>query len=151
MVSLEIIENAKPSAEWLEQFKQYASIADNAQDSLLNALLLRACLRVQEMANKSILACTFELHEDEVEDNAVRLYQTVSEVVSVQSPVGHGLYWEPRGRSIRVYEPSVVVTYRTEPRQTDIDNLLPMVYQYATALYDGQDSRTLASILTQCL
>jgi hypothetical protein len=28
--------------------------------------------------------------------------------------------------------------------------LLPVVYQYATALYDGQDSRTLASILEQC-
>jgi hypothetical protein len=24
------------------------------------------------------------------------------------------------------------------------------VYQYATALYDGEDSKTLASILSQC-
>lgn len=151
MVSLEIIERNEPIASWLKQFKQYASIADDAQDSLLNALLIRACIRVQEMANKSILACTLEVHDDEVEDNYVKLYQTVAEVISVTSAQGHRLYWEPRGGGIRVYNETAVVRYRTEPRYADIDALLPIVFQYATALYDGQDNKTLANILTQCL
>ena len=150
MITLNIIERAELPAGWLEQMKSYAAVADGAQDSLLHSLLLRAVLRVQELADKSLLACTFELHEDEVEDNTVRLYQTVSEVISVSTPVGHRLYWEPRANGVRVYDSSVVVVYRTEPRDVDIDDLLPVVFQYATALYDGQDTKTLASILSQC-
>lgn len=150
MITLNVIERAELPAGWLEQLKAYAAVPDGAQDSLLSALLLRAVMRVQEIANKSLLACTFELHEDEVEDNTVRLYQTVSQVVSVTTPVGHRLYWEPRANGIRVYEDSVVVTYTTEPRDGDIEDLLPVVFQYATALYDGQDTQSLASILSQC-
>lgn len=151
MVTLNIIERAEIPAGWLQQFKAYAAVADAAQDDLLGALLLRAVLRVQEMADRSLLACTFELREDDVEDNLVRLYQTVSEVVSVSTPVGHRVYWEHRSNGLRVYDDSVVVVYNTEPREGDIHDLMPVVFQYATALYDGQDTKTLASILSQCL
>ena len=133
----------------MEQFKAYASIADNSQDSLLQAILSKAVLSVQQKADRSLIACTFELSEDEIEGNAVRLYQTVSQVVSVKGKAAD-LYWEPRGHSLRVYGDSVTVVYKTEPRAGDIDDLLPIVYQYATALYDGEDSKTLASILSQC-
>ena len=149
MIELNIIEKADTPAEWLEQFKAYASIADNSQDSLLQAILSKAVLSVQQKADRSLIACTFELSEDEIEDNAVRLYQTVSQVVSVKGKAAE-LYWEPRGHSLRVYGDSVTVVYKTEPRAGDIDDLLPIVYQYATALYDGEDSKTLASILSQC-
>lgn len=149
MIELSIIEREELPAEWLEQFKAYASIADGSQDTLLNAILTRAVLSVQQKANKSLLACTIELREDEVENECVRLYQTVSEVVSVRGKAAE-LYWEPRGHSIRVYGDSVVVVYKTEPRTGDIDELLPVVYQYATALYDGEDKQTLANILVQC-
>ena len=151
MVSLEIIERDEPSFGWLDELKAYASVADDAQDSLLNALLLRACIRVQEMADRSILACTLKLTDEDVEDNTVRLFQTVAEVLEVTSAEGHRQYWQPAGKNIRVYSNTAVVMYRTEPRQADIDRLLPVVYQYATALYDGEDSKTLANILTQCL
>ena len=150
MVNLNIIERAELPAGWLEQLKTYAAVSDGTQDSLLSSMLMRAALRVQEMANKSLLACTIELREDEVEDNTVRLYQTVSEVISVSTPQGHRLYWEPRSNGIRVYDDEVVVIYKTEPRATDIEDLLPIVFQYATALYDGQDTATLANILRQC-
>lgn len=149
MIELSIIEKADTPTAWLGQFKAYASIADNSQDSLLEAILTKAVLSVQQKANRSLIACTFELSEDEIEDNAVRLYQTVSQVVSVRGKAAE-LYWEPRGHSIRVYGDSVTVVYKTEPRAGDIDNLLPIVYQYATALYDGEDSKALASILSQC-
>ena len=151
MVSLEIIEREEPAAGWLEDLKAYASVADDSQDSLLNALLVRACLRVQKMADRSILACTLEVHDDEVEDNFVRLYQSVSEIEEVTSAYGHRQYWEHRAGGVRVFCESAVVRYKTEPRPADIDNLLPVVYQYATALYDGEDSNTLAIILKQCL
>lgn len=149
MIELNIIEKADTPAEWLEQFKAYAGIADNSQDSLLQAILSKAVLSVQQKADRSLIACTFELSEDEIEGNAVRLYQTVSQVVSVKGRAAE-LYWEPRGHSLRVYSDSVTVVYKTEPRAGDIDDLLPIVYQYATALYDGEDSKTLASILSQC-
>jgi hypothetical protein len=150
MIELNIIERDEIPAVWLQQFKAYASVADDSQDSLLNAILTKAVMTVQQKANKSLIACTIELHEDEVEDNTVRLYQTVSEVVTVTDGTGNAAYWQPSARNLRVYSNEVVVEYKTEPRAGDIDDLLPVVFQYATALYDGEDSRTLANILSQC-
>lgn len=149
MIELTIIEKADTPAAWLEQFKAYAGIADNAQDSLLQAILSKAVLSVQQKADRSLIACTFELYEDEVEGDAVRLYQSVSQVVSVTHE-GNGVAYSFIGRRVHVAHSPVIVTYKTEPHLADIDTLLPIVYQYATALYDGEDSKTLASILSQC-
>lgn len=150
MIERNIIEREEPMVGWLDTLKKYASVPDDSQDALLYALLVRACLRVQEMADRSILACTYELREEGIEDNTVRLYETVSAVLSVKTPDGHEVGWSERGRSLRVYADEAVVIYRTEPKAGDIDDLLPVVMQYATALYDGEDSRTLANILMQC-
>ena len=149
MIELTIIEKADTPAAWLEQFKAYAGIADNAQDLLLQAILSKAVLSVQQKADRSLIACTIELYEDEVEGNAVRLYQSVSQVVSVTHE-GNGVAYSFIGRKVYVAHSPVTVTYKTEPYLADIDTLLPIVYQYATALYDGEDSKTLASILSQC-
>ena len=151
MITLNIIESSRPSAEWLDGLKAYASVPDASQDSLLESLLLRACLRVQEMANRSILACTLRVEEDEVEDGQVRLYQTIAEVLTVTDGEGSPLEWAKGNRTVSVGAADhVMVTYRTEPRDGDIAELLPVVYQYATALYDGEDPKTLANILSQC-
>ena len=151
MITLNIIESSRPSAEWLEGLKAYASVPDASQDSLLESLLLRACMRVQEMADRSLLASTLRLEEDEVENGVVRLYQTIAEVLTVTDGEGNALAWTKATRTVSVGAADhVVVTYRTEPRDGDIAELLPVVYQYATALYDGEDPRTLANILTQC-
>ena len=151
MITLNIIESSRPSATWLDGLKAYASVPDASQDSLLESLLLRACMRVQEMADRSILACTLRLDEDEVENGVVRLYQTIAEVLTVTDGEGNALAWTKATRNVSVGAADhVVVTYRTEPRDGDIAELLPVVYQYATALYDGEDPRTLANILTQC-
>jgi hypothetical protein len=149
MIELNIIEKAEVPAAWLDQFKAYAAIADDSQDSLLHAILTKAVLSVQQKADRSLIACTFELIEDDVEGNAVRLYQTVSQVLSVTHG-GNGVAYSFVGRKVHVAYSPVTVTYKTEPHLADIDTLLPIVYQYATALYDGQDSKTLANILTQC-
>lgn len=149
MINLEIIERAEPSAEWLETFKQYAAVADASQDSLLRAMLLRAILRVQEMADRSILACTFRLEEEDAEEG-VRLYQSVKEVLSVKDRMGYNVPFIHEGRKVLAPYEFVEVTYTTEPCPAAIDDLMPIVYQYATILYDGQDSKSLANILTQC-
>ena len=52
MMNLEIIERAEIPAEWLDTFKQYASVADNGRDALLMSMLTLAVLRVQEMADR---------------------------------------------------------------------------------------------------
>lgn len=150
MIDLHIIERGEIPAGWLDALKAYAAVPDGSQDEMLNALLLRSVLRVQEMADRSIIACTFRLREQEVEGHEVRLYQTIDRVTSVTSGDGHDIGWSRRGKTLTVYEDNVVVEYTTAPLEGDIDELLPVVYQYATALFDGEDSRTLASILSQC-
>lgn len=150
MIELSLIESDTPCMAWLDSLKTYASVADDSQDTLLLSLLLRACLRVQDMADKSILAGRFRLIEDEAE-GSVRLYQTVSEVVDVKDGEGNGVAWVRKGRRIIVDSETVEVEYTTKPNPMDAEALMPVVFQYATALYDGEDSVTLANILKQCL
>lgn len=149
MINLSIIEKSEPSADWFSMMKSYASVADDAQDALLQSLFNRAVLRVQEMADKSLLACTIRLEADEAKEG-VRLYQSVKDIISVKDGNGNAVEYSQEERTIYAFADEVVVEYTTEPNAADIEDLLPVVYQYATALYDGQDNRTLANILKQC-
>lgn len=149
MIDLEIIERADVPAEWMEGLKGYASIADNGSDAWLRTCLTRAVLTVQEKADKSLVACTFRVTEEDA-TGGVRLYQSVKDIVAVTDGRGVEHSFSQDGRMVYTMTDKASVTYTTEPVQGNIDLLLPVVYQYATALYDGQDSRTLASILEQC-
>lgn len=149
MIDLEIIERADIPTDWLEGFKAYASISDSSFDRHLNAYLTRAVLTVQEKADRSLIACTLRVTEEEAEAG-VRLYQSVKEIVSVTDGRGVEHEFSTNGRMVYTMTDKAVVTYTTEPLQGNIDMLLPVVYEYATALYDGQDSKTLAAILEQC-
>ena len=151
MIELDIIERNGFPAQWLAEFKAYASVADNSQDALLESLLLRSVLRVQEMADRSILPCRFRLQEDEVQDGVVRLYQTIKTIDKVTDAEGNSVRYTRANKilSCGVVD-NVIVEYTTEAKEGNVYELLPVVYQYATALYDGQDSRTLAAILMQC-
>ena len=71
MIELEIIERNEVPAQWMTGFKSFASVADDSQDALLESLLIRAVLRVQEMADRSILGCRFRLQENEIENGVV--------------------------------------------------------------------------------
>lgn len=151
MIELEIIERNELPAEWIAGFKAYASVADESQDALLESLLLRSVLRVQEMADRTILGCRFRLAENEVEDGVIRLYQSVKSIDRVTDGEGNEIRWTRANRTLSCgVVDEVVVEYTTEATAGNVDELLPVVYQYATALYDGQDSRTLAAILMQC-
>lgn len=151
MIEIDIIERNEMPVEWLTGFKAYASVADESQDALLESLLLRAVLRVQEMADRTILPCRFRLSEDEVEDGVVRLYQTIKTIDRVTDGADNAVRWTRANRTLSCgMVDSVVVEYTTEATDGNVEALLPVVYEYATALYDGQDSRTLAAILMQC-
>ena len=151
MIELDIIERSELPAQWLTGFKSFASVADDSQDALLESLLLRAVLRVQEMADRTILSCRFRLQEDEVQDGVVRLYQTIKTIDRVTDAEGNEVRWTRANKTLSCgMVDNVVVEYTTEATEGNVYNLLPVVYQYATALYDGQDSRTLAAILMQC-
>lgn len=151
MIELEIIERNELPAQWLTGFKAYASVADESQDALLESLLIRAVLQVQEMADRSILGCRFRLSEDEIEDGVIRLYQSVKSVDRVADGEGNEVRYTRANRTISCgVTNGLVVEYTTEATEGNISDLMPVVYQYAAALYDGQDSRTLAAILMQC-
>lgn len=149
MIDLEIIEKAAIPEEWIEDVKAYAAVAGNVNERYLVTCITRAVLSVQEKADKSLIACTFRVTEEDAYAG-VRLYQTVKDIQSVTDGMGVEHEFTINGRMVYTMTEKASVTYTTEPAQGDIDMLLPVVYQYATALYDGQDSRTLASILEQC-
>ena len=150
MITVSIIEKSGLQEGWLDMLKAYAGVADSGQDVLLGILLNRAILRVQEMADKSILSCTMRVEADEAIEG-VRLYQTVKDILSVKNSDAYEVAYSQEGRIIYAMEDYVTVEYTTEPNIEDVDNLLPIVFQYATALYDGQDNTVLANILKQCL
>ena len=150
MITLDTIEIGSLPQGCLDGFKTYAAISDESQDMLAASMLTRAMLRVQEQADRSLIPCTFRLEDDEV-DGLVRLYQNIDQIVSVKDGNGQAIAWTRAGRTLSVgMVQSVVVEYTTKVEVGNVVDLLPVVYQYAAALYDGQDSRTLASILNQC-
>ena len=150
MITLDTIEIGALPQGALEGFKAYAAVADNSQDALLSSLLTRAMLRVQEMADRSLLSCTFCLTDDEC-SGLVRLYQSVKEIVSVQDGEGRAIPYTKASRTLSVgHAKSIVIEYTTQVNNGTLTDLLPVVYQYAAALYDGQDSKALAAILMQC-
>jgi hypothetical protein len=150
MITLDTIEVGSLPQGCLDEFKAYAAISDESQGMLASSMLTRAMLRVQEQADRSLLPCTFRLEDGEV-DGIVRLYQNIDQIVSVKDGNGQAIAWTRAGRTLSVgMVQSVVVEYTTKVEEGNVVDLLPVVYQYAAALYDGQDSRTLASILNQC-
>ena len=118
---------------------------------MLSGLLRRAALVIQEYADASVLACSFLLYSDSVEDRSVRLYQTVAEVVSVQDADGEKVPYRLEGRTVVLRQDvgEVTVEYRTAPVSGEQERLLPVVLRYATALYDGQDNTELVKIIQE--
>ena len=151
MIRPVLISSELVSAQWLEAFRQYASIPSSGQDVMLSGLLTRAALVIQEYADTSVLACSFRLSSDSVEDRSVRLYQTVSEVVSVTGADGAEVPFRLEGRTVILGRDvtAVSVEYRTAPDLGEQERLLPVVLRYATALYDGQDNAELTKIVQE--
>ena len=151
MIRLNLISSDKVRCEWLQELKRYASVPDDSQDALLRSLMKRAALEVQEYADSSLLACSFRLDVTGNEESRIRLYQTVSEVVSVTGGDGVSLGYSLSGSYVTLSVPSetVSIIYDTVPDEAEVGRLLPVAIRYATALYDGQDDIELTKIIQE--
>lgn len=153
MPRLEVISICKPLCpDWREAFKQYASVPDDGRDAMLDSMLRSALLRVQEYADRAIVGTNLRLTAKVPDDGIIVLYEGGGDVTSVTDANGQEVAYDPLpGHRIQVAAPGaeVVILYTTSPLEGDTEYLMPAVYRYATALYDGEDQKTLDSILAE--
>lgn len=137
---------------YLEQFKQYASVPDDSRDALLNSLLKAAVLKVQEFANTALAACTYRVTATVPASGVVRLYMGGGEIVGLEDREGASVPFEPLpGGKVQLFVRTGIVriTYVTAPNEGDRERLMPTVFRYATALYDGEEQPVLNRILME--
>ena len=150
MIQVRITESGEPQADHLEQFKQYASVPDDSRDGVLQKMLKRAMLAVQEHSDTAILPCKFELTITDVKPGEpVRLYQGGKTVIRAEDQNGETVEYTQAGNSIRVSRrcATLVVVYQNEVNIPEAEKLQPVIWQLATAIYDGEDPKVQASIL----
>lgn len=153
MIQVRVTQSAEPTAAQLTAFKQYASVAEDAQDTMLQKLLKQAMLKVQEFSDRALLACTLELViSDIAAGERVKLYQGAETVTGVtdEAGVAVGFQFLPDGLYLSRACMAVKVTYTNSVNEPEADKLTPVVWQYATALYDGAEPKDLAAILKTC-
>lgn len=143
---------ASPTAAQVASFKEYASI-NAGSDALLTDMLTRAMLAVQEWEDRSLLGATATLVVSQPDGicDPVHLYLTPGEITSVQNAAGDAIAYTLVGKELipSFRTAAVKVVYTTSPAAGDVTALMPKVYRYATALYDGESSSTLARILQE--
>lgn len=151
MIRLELIEVAEPSDYALEDLKRYAAVADEAQSILLRSALANAFDKVQRTADVALLPGRWKICAEDY-PRVLNVYMG-GRVVSVTDGNGNAVSFNQRGRRVYVGSDDYVeVEFTTEVIPAEYARLLPVVCQYATALYDGQtDQRILNQILSQCL
>ena len=150
MTRTRIIEAQDPLHDHLEQFKQYASVPDNSRDGMLLRILKRAMLAVQEAADTAMLPCVVELTvHDVAPGDAVPLYMGGTDVTSVTDAAGNALgHTVQRDRVVIAGRAdTVVITYSTSVVPPEAERLLPVCWELATAIYDGEDADVQADIL----
>lgn len=150
MVRLEVIEMQEPSSEALDALKAYAAVSDSGQEHLLVMALRRAFGMVQQQANRALLAGRLIVKAADHGRN-LRAYMG-GQCVSVKDGDGAEVSWHQRGEFVYVgTDEPVEAEVVTHVNAADYDALLPVVLKYATAIYDGKESRELSQILRECL
>lgn len=152
MINVQVIQSTDPHADQLEKLRQYASVPNDQRDALLMSCLKKALLTIQAHTDTALLHCTLRVTVPDVKNGeSFRLYQGGRRVVSVKDQDGN----EPRFSqdedriTIKQACQRVIVTYENEVLPAEALKLEPTAWQYATALYDGEDAATLADILKQ--
>ena len=145
-----------PTSGMLAAFKEYASVPDSSRDALLTTLLRTALLKVQEYANRPLMGCKCrQIVTVPVDSGIVRLYLGGGTVVSIKDEItGEDVPYDPlTGGRLLLYTRgrSVAITYTVASSSPDVSRLTPVVYRYATALYDGEDTEVLNGILNEAL
>ena len=150
MIRLEVIEMQEPTMEALDALKAYAAVSDDGQDALLLMALRRAFGMVQQTANRALLAGRYKVLAAD-HPRTIRAYMG-GQCVSVKDSDGAEVSWHQRGEFVYVgTDEPVEAEVVTHVNAADYDALLPVVLRYATAVYDGKESRELSQILRECL
>lgn len=152
MITLRVILSADPNVEQLEQFKQYASVPDDSRDALLSKILKRAMLAVQDFSDTAMLNCTFSLVVTAVQrGELIRLYQGGNTVLRAVDPYNKPVEYSKTGGCIIVNQKAdaVTVEYQNVVDKAEVEKLMPVVWELATAIYDGEDTTAQAAILAK--
>ena len=140
----------EPTMEALDALKAYAAVSDDGQDALLLMALRRAFGMVQQTANRALLAGRYKVLAAD-HPRTIRAYMG-GQCVSVKDSDGAEVSWHQRGEFVYVgTDEPVEAEVVTHVNAADYDALLPVVLRYATAVYDGKESRELSQILRECL
>ncbi len=156
MAKLEIIDIVPDYAEnFMEEFRQYASVPDHSRDALLRSLVAGAVLKVQEFADRALVECTVRQTARVPENGRFELYLGGGEVISVDVPSSAwtASYTALPGGILRISPTGLdaEVVFKASPKEVDLARLKPVLFRYATALYDGEDTDVLNRILLECL
>ena len=153
MITYETILAGEPTTDQLTEFKNYASVNSAATDALLKSMLTSAMLAVGEWEDVSLLACTCRVSSlgRECAYEPVHLFGTPDEITSMVDGMGDAVDGTMVGKEVILGGPAVdlVVTYTTKVEAGNLSRLLPKVYRYAVALYDGESPQVLNRILTE--
>lgn len=152
MIDVRILQSAEPTTDQLEKLRQYASVPNNLRDALLNQCLKTAMLAVQEYTNTAMLACTLRLSVTDVKrGEEFKLYQGGKTIISVEDQDGNTPSYIQTGDRIVVNQDcrGLIVTYQNEVLLPELSKHETTAWQYATALYDGEEPAMLASVLKQ--
>lgn len=137
----------------LTDFKTYASIPDDSQDTYLRKLLRNAVLKVQEYADRAIIECTLRVTlRVPAATGIVKLYMGGGNIASCTDDRGNEVAYDvlTGGRiATFVRDTDVTVQYTTIPSEADSTALLQTVLRYATADYDGAETAELNRIMTE--
>lgn len=153
MIDYRITQIADPTAEQLAGFKAFIAANGAETDSFLLSILKRAMMAVQDWEDRTLLAGTATIVASGRENGGdpVLLYGTPDEVESVTGADGNALEYSLVGRFLlpSYRAASLTITYTTAPVDADLADLMPKVYRYGAALYDGEGSPALAKILQE--
>ena len=153
MIDYRITQIADPTAEQLAGFKAFIAANGAETDAFLLSILKRAMMAVQDWEDRTLLAGTATIVASGRENGGepVLLYGTPDEVESVTGADGNALEYSLVGRFLlpSYRAASLTITYTTAPTDADLADLMPKVYRYGAALYDGEDSPALAKILQE--
>lgn len=155
MIDYRLTNIADPTAEQLAGFKAFLASNGAETDAFLYGILKRAMCAVQDWEDRTLLAATAMITATGREDDPgepVLLYGNPKEdTIEAYNGAGNAMEFSVVGRllvpSYRV--PALYIIYTTAPDEGALATLMPKVYRYAAALYDGDSSSDLARILQE--
>lgn len=149
MIKLRVIEQDKPTDGALMMLMKYAAVFDEGQKEILSSCLERAMDMVQRTADVALLPGRWRIVASEY-NGEIKVYMG-GVVENVTNRSGSAIPFQQVGNKVIVSGDYAEVIFTTEVDPAEYNVLLPVVLKYATALYDGEGSMVLNSILKEAI